>query len=157
MSGPFGTRGAGYGLDADLARKQAAKYDTNAEAMVKDWITAVTGDQFGPSFGDSLKDGRILCNLINKIRAGTVKKIEASAMPFKQMENISNFLKGCRTLGIPEHDLFETVDLFEQKDLGVVVICLSTLGRMSRNIVGFNGPYMGALGHVAPVMLLCCE
>lgn len=36
-------------------------------------------------------------------------------MPFKQMENISNFLKACRVLGVAEHDLFETVDLFEQK------------------------------------------
>ena len=36
-------------------------------------------------------------------------------MPFKQMENISNFLKACRTLGVAEHDLFETVDLCEGK------------------------------------------
>jgi len=36
-------------------------------------------------------------------------------MPFKQMENISNFLKACRALGVAEHDLFETVDLYEAK------------------------------------------
>lgn len=113
--GPVGTRGAGYGLDAELARKQAAKYDTKTEVQVKDWITAVTGEAFTESFGDSLKDGRMLCMLINKIQAGSVRKIETSKMPFKQMENISNFLKACRTLSLPEHDLFETVDLFEQK------------------------------------------
>lgn len=28
-------------------------------------------------------------------------------MPFKQMENVSNFLKSCRTLGVAEHSLFE--------------------------------------------------
>ena len=113
--GPVGTRGAGYGLDAELARKQAAKYDTKAEAQVREWITAVTGETFNASFGDSLKDGRMLCTLINKIQAGSVRKVETSSMPFKQMENISNFLKACRTLGLPEYDLFETVDLFEQK------------------------------------------
>lgn len=42
-------------------------------------------------------------------------QVETSKMPFKQMENISNFLKACRVLGVAEHDLFETVDLFEQK------------------------------------------
>lgn len=146
-----GSRGAGYGLDAELARKQAEKYDLAAETQVKEWITAVTGDPFGPSFGDSLKDGRILCNLINRIRPGTVKKVESSSMPFKQMENISNFLKGCRTLGIPEHDLFETVDLYEQKDMGVVVICLCTLGRMSKSTSGFAGPYLAGPGQPASV------
>ena len=112
---PVGSRGAGYGLDAELARKQAAKYDVNTEAAVRQWIEAVTGEHFNDTFGNSLKDGRMLCELINKIRPGSVKKIETSVMPFKQMENISNFLKSCRQVGVAEHDLFETVDLYEQK------------------------------------------
>lgn len=41
-----------------------------------------------------------------------------------QMENISNFLKACRAVGVAEHSLFETVDLYESKDLGLVVRCL---------------------------------
>jgi hypothetical protein len=47
--------------------------------------------------------------------------------PFKQMENISNFLRACRALGVPEPDLFETVDLFEEKDISLVVRCLDSL------------------------------
>ena len=34
-------------------------------------------------------------------------------MRFKQMENISNFLKGCRKLGVVERDLFCTVHTLE--------------------------------------------
>lgn len=43
---------------------------------------------------------------------------------FAQMENVSNFLKACRAVGVAEHSLFETVDLYEGKDLGLVVRCL---------------------------------
>lgn len=112
---PQGTRGAGFGLDAELARKQAEKYDHNAEKLVRDWIEAVSGEKVEGGFGPALKNGQILCKLINAIKPGSVKKIETSAMPFKQMENISNFLRACRALGVREYELFETVDLYEEK------------------------------------------
>jgi hypothetical protein len=38
-----------------------------------------------PSFGLSLKDGQVLCKLINAIRPGAVRKIETSKLAFKQM------------------------------------------------------------------------
>jgi transgelin len=110
-----GSRGAGFGLDAELARKQAEKYDHGAEKLAIDWIEAVTGEKLEGSFGTALKNGQILCKLINAIKPGSVKKIETSAMPFKQMENISNFLRACRALGVREYELFETVDLYEEK------------------------------------------
>jgi len=60
------------------------------------------------------------------------------------MENISNFLKACRVLGVPEHDLFETVDLYEEKDMGVVVRCIFALGRTIQTTVpSFKGPTLG--------------
>ena len=79
--------------------------------------------------------------LVNAIKPGSVPKINASAMPFKQMvrccsgarclcvrsmrapvtspfqENISNFLKACRALGMLEFEMFSTADLFEEKDI----------------------------------------
>jgi transgelin len=108
-------RGGGYGLDAELARKQAANYDYNAETAAREWVESVVGESFDSSFGPSLKDGKLLCKLVNAIAPGSVKKINDSKMPFKQMENVSNFLKACRSLGVAEHSLFETVDLFEEK------------------------------------------
>ncbi|GMI12460.1 hypothetical protein TrLO_g2941 [Triparma laevis f. longispina] len=139
------TRGAGYGLDAELARKSALKYDTGKEQEAAAWISSCTDLSFTDSFADSLKDGQMLCILMNRIKPGTIRKVETSKMPFKQMENISNFLKACRVLGVAEHDLFETVDLFEQKDLGVVVNCLHALGRTVQTTVpDFRGPHLGA-------------
>ena len=84
------------------------------------------------SFGDALKDGVILAKTINSLKPGTIRQINASKMPFKQMENISNFLKACRVIGVNEFDLFETVDLFELKDVGLVVNCIHSLGRASQ-------------------------
>jgi len=139
-------RGAGYGMDAALAAKAAAKYDKGAEGQCIQWIEGVTGCQFkSEPFGDMLKDGTLLCQLINTIRAGTVRKINKMRMPFMQMENISNFLQGCRALGVSDHDCFETVDLYEQKDLGVVVNCIIALGRaVQRTCPEFTGPKLGA-------------
>lgn len=33
------------------------------------------------------------------------------------MENISKFLIGAEALGVPKHDLFQTVDLYEKKNI----------------------------------------
>ena len=59
------------------------------------------------------------------------------------MENISAFLRACRDFGVQEYDLFETVDLFEEKDLGVVLQCISSLGRALQKRPGYNGPTLG--------------
>lgn len=112
---PVGSRGAGYGLDAELARKQAEKYDHQGELMARNWIEKVTNEKMEGDFGPSLKNGQLLCKLMNTIKPGSIRKIETSNMPFKQMENISNFLKAARTVGIAEYELFETVDLYEEK------------------------------------------
>ena len=42
----------------------------------------------------SLKSGVILCKALNTVVPGAIPRINNSNMPFKQMENISNFLKG---------------------------------------------------------------
>lgn len=60
------------------------------------------------------------------------------------MENISSFLRACRALGVSEHDLFETVDLFEEKDMNVVVQCIFALGRtIQRTVPEYTGPTLG--------------
>lgn len=139
-----GGRGGGYGLDAEIARKQSLNYDYNAEAQAQWWIENVTGIQFTEGFGPSLKDGVLLCKLVNTIKPGSVARINESKMPFKQMENISNFLKACRALGVQEHSLFETVDLFEEKALDLVVKCLLALGgAVQKSCPDFPGPYIG--------------
>ncbi|CAM9634144.1 unnamed protein product, partial [Ectocarpus sp. 12 AP-2014] len=141
---PTGGRGGGYGLDAELAARREANYDYDAEAEAQEWIEDVTGERFAQGFGEELKDGRKLCLLINQIKPGAVRRVNDSRMPFKQMENVSNFLKACRAVGVAEHSLFETVDLYEGKDLGLVVRCLHALGQtVQKSCPEYNGPRLG--------------
>ncbi|KAJ3125321.1 hypothetical protein HK098_000385 [Nowakowskiella sp. JEL0407] len=132
-----------YGLDKELAEKQAMKYDPEREKAVREYIEAVTGEKFPlPGFQESLKDGVLLCKLMNKIQPEHPIKVSPSKMPFKQMENIHMFLDRCTKLGVPAYESFQTVDLYESKNMTQVVQCLYSV---SRHAVakGFTGPLLG--------------
>jgi hypothetical protein len=60
------------------------------------------------------------------------------------MENISKYLAACTAFGVPDSDLFRSVDLHEGKDMRAVVRNLHSLGRVAQGVVGFNGPHLGA-------------
>ncbi|GMF16214.1 unnamed protein product [Phytophthora lilii] len=142
---PVQPRGGGFGLDAELARRAAERYDYDMENEARAWLESISGLQIGDDFGEGLRDGVVLCSVANQIHPGVVKRVETkSKMPFKLMENVSAFLKACRVMGVNEFDLFETVDLFELKDLGNVVRCVFALGRaVQRNYPQFKGPTLG--------------
>ena len=74
------------------------------------WVEEVIGQRLpGGDFAAAFKDGRGLCMLVNVFQPGTISKVETSTSPFKQMANISAFIQACRTLGVREHALFETL------------------------------------------------
>ncbi|SAL94867.1 hypothetical protein [Absidia glauca] len=70
---------------------------------------------------DALKDGVLLCRLINKIRPGTIKHVGQKDLTFVKMDNITSFLQGAKQIGLTDTQLFETSDLFEGKDLLAVM------------------------------------
>ncbi|KAF9576900.1 Muscle-specific protein 20 [Mortierella alpina] len=118
-----------FGIDRDIAARLASKYDVGREIQAREWIETVVGEPFPhQEFQLSLKDGVILCKLMNVLIPGFVK-IKSSKMPFVQMENISKFLDGCERLGCPRHDLFQTIDLYENKNPGQVVDAIWSLSR----------------------------
>lgn len=66
---------------------QARNKDQEAEIIA--WIEAVLGEKLpNQPYEDVLRDGVILCNLINKIAPGSVKKIQSKGTNFQLMENI---------------------------------------------------------------------
>jgi hypothetical protein len=134
--------GPNYGLDADLQQKLQSKYDPKVESEVREWIKAVTGEALGEDLHESLKSGVVLCNLVNKIRPGIVANIQKGKAPFVMMENINAYLQAVQALGLPAVDLFQTVDLYEAKNMTAVLTNLHALGKLSNRIPGFAGPYL---------------
>ncbi|KAI1229652.1 Calponin-1, partial [Lamprotornis superbus] len=53
----------------------AQKYDPQHERELRAWIEGTTGRRIGDNFMDGLKDGVILCELINKLQPGSVPKV----------------------------------------------------------------------------------
>jgi hypothetical protein len=133
-----------YGMDLELEAKKMAKYDKEKENDVRFWIEAVTGESFSSDdFQDSLKSGVLLCKLANIVKPGSVPKINSSKLPFMQMENIGYFLKAAEKIGLKSHDAFQTVDLYEGKNIPQVIQTLFIYGSLAQKVPGFNGPQLG--------------
>lgn len=58
------------------------------------------------------------------------------------MENINHFLLAAGQYGVPQYDLFQTVDLYEDKNMVQVINAIHALGgRAQKN--RFDGPVIG--------------
>lgn len=147
-------RPKGFGMTAELARKRAEKFDAKLASEAMRWIKEVllwgkdnmaskvtTEISSMDDMKNSLKDGTILCALINTIKPGSVKKINEGTMQFLQMANIGNFLKAAMSMGINKRDLFETVDLYEGANIPQVLNGIFKFGRKAAKI--FKGPKIG--------------
>lgn len=131
--------------------KSQAKFCLERAQEALDWLSAVTEktleyeegqlkDQ--GEFANLLKDGILLCELINKLKPGAVKKINTMKAPFKQRENIELYLKGCESFGLKAQDLFQVNDLYESKNLYMIVDNFYCLGGMAQKN-GYDGPVIG--------------
>ncbi|KAJ2801832.1 Protein kinase of the Mitotic Exit Network, partial [Coemansia helicoidea] len=117
-----------------LGQLKAEQLSRNYDMAVR-FIDAVLGLQLEAcSLREDLRDGVVLCRLINALRPGAVKRINTKGLPFTQMENISNFLAAAQSLGLASSDLFQTVDLYEGKNMSRVVMTLLTIARVVAGI-----------------------
>ncbi|XP_062920681.1 calponin-3a [Mobula hypostoma] len=125
-------RGPAYGLTAEVRNKILQKYDPQKEEELRIWIEEVTGRRLGENFQISLKDGVILCILMNKLQPDSIKKINESKLNWHQLENISNFIKAMQVYGMKPHDIFEANDLFENGNLTQVQTTLLALASLAK-------------------------
>lgn len=138
-------RAAKSGFAAEAQRKINSKYSEELAQESLEWIRSITGEPNDcngdmDNFFEVLKDGTLLCKLVNKIQPGSVKKINESQMAFRCMENINAFLVAAKNLGVPSQETFQTIDLYERQNLNSVLICLQSLGRKAHN---FGKPSIG--------------
>ena len=93
---------------------------TLATAQARAWIEAVlakpAGEE-GDSLSTALKSGVLLCELLNTVSPGAVKKAGKMNVAGVHRENIELFVGGCRKLGVPDANNFETADLYEERNL----------------------------------------
>lgn len=125
-------KGPAYGLSAEVKNKIAQKYDPQKEEELRIWIEDITGSPIGPDFQKGLKNGVILCNLINRLQPGSVKKINQSALNWHQLENLTNFIRAISGYGLKPHDIFEANDLFENGNMTQVQTTLLALASMAK-------------------------
>jgi hypothetical protein len=130
-----------YGLDAETALKQAAKFDFSLERKLWQWIEASLDEKLkGDDLGAVLKDGTVLCRLINRIKPNSIKKINQRDIALMKMENIKLYLEACFGLGLPSTSLFTTSDLYNRRGLTEVLRNLEALARYATQLPNWTGP-----------------
>jgi hypothetical protein len=129
---------------------RAAAYDEDMENDAREWIEAATGAPVGDKecgFRDLLMSGEVLCQLVNVIVPGScpppaVPK-NALVAPSMHRENIGHYLQACTAIGLQPSDSFQTVDLYEGRDMMAVLRQIHALGRLAQRL-GYDGPTLGA-------------
>uniref|UniRef100_A0A3Q4G2R0 Calponin-homology (CH) domain-containing protein n=1 Tax=Neolamprologus brichardi TaxID=32507 RepID=A0A3Q4G2R0_NEOBR len=93
-------------------REQSSVSCEEAYSEAQRWIEAVTKKKFGSKdFRSALENGVLLCELINKIKPGVVKRVNRLPTPIAGLDNLNVFLKACGKLGLKEAQLFHPGDL----------------------------------------------
>lgn len=163
------SRAEAAGDMAVIRGKLAGKYDTDAEAEVISWFKSLLNEELIGGMREmekQLRNGQLLVKLAqhvqknspvitDKARKMTLKSNNLSA-PFKQMENIQVFLNFCEAYGVAKGGQFQTVDLFEGRNMAQVLNCIQQLGsECQRN--NFNGPTIGPKPQITNVREFSAE
>ncbi|XP_072706149.1 LIM domain only protein 7 isoform X5 [Ciconia boyciana] len=144
-----------FALPAMEGREDAECDCQAAFAEARRWVETVTGKSFGTKdFRAALENGVLLCDLINKIKPGIIKKINRLSTPIAGLDNINVFLKACENIGLKEAQLFHPGDLQDlsnrvtvkpeetNRRVKNVLITLYWLGRKAQSNPHYNGPYL---------------
>ncbi|KAF7215460.1 transcript variant X11 [Nothobranchius furzeri] len=136
-------------------REQSSVSCEEAYFEAQRWIEAVTEQKFGNNdFRSALENGIRLCELINKIKPGTIRRVNRLPTPIAGLDNLNVFLKACGKLGLKEAQLFHPGDLQDlstrvtvkhqetNRRLKNVLITIFWLGRRAQFDRLYNGPYL---------------
>ncbi|KAL7643376.1 UNVERIFIED_CONTAM: hypothetical protein RMT77_006668 [Armadillidium vulgare] len=124
--------------------KTLAKRDKDREDQALKWVKDVTGLSVPDDvdYVEALKDGQLLCTLMNKLVPGSVRKIHTAGPDFKMIENINGFIKGAKDYGVAMNDVFVVTDLWEEKDIAKVTDTIYHLARLVHKHPDFKGPFL---------------
>uniref|UniRef100_A0A8C1DZU6 Calponin-homology (CH) domain-containing protein n=1 Tax=Cyprinus carpio carpio TaxID=630221 RepID=A0A8C1DZU6_CYPCA len=163
-------------------RQQSAVSCELAFQEAQRWLEEVTKKQFGSkSFRVALEDGVLLCDLINTLKPGIIKRVNRLSTPIAGLDNVNVFLRACEKLGLNEAQLFHPGDLQDGNERRnshshffplccTVLITIYWLGRKAQSDPFYTGPQLnlkafeGLLGTALSkpkipfdkIKLLCC-
>ncbi|XP_069381312.1 LIM domain only protein 7-like isoform X2 [Paralichthys olivaceus] len=136
-------------------RQQTSVSCAHAFKEAQRWIQEVTGKLFGCSdFRAALENGVLLCDLINKLKPGIIKRVNRLSTPIAGLDNVNVFLKACGKLGLNESQLFHPGDLQDlstrvtlrrdesSRRLKNVLITIYWLGRKAHLDAFYSGPQL---------------
>uniref|UniRef100_A0A3B5KUA5 Calponin-homology (CH) domain-containing protein n=1 Tax=Xiphophorus couchianus TaxID=32473 RepID=A0A3B5KUA5_9TELE len=136
-------------------RQQSSVSCKDAFTEARRWIEEVTGKSFGCSdFRSALENGVLLCDLINQLKPGIIKRMNRLSTPIAGLDNVNVFLKACGKLGLNESQLFHPGDLQDlstrvtlrrdesQRRLKNVLITIFWLGRKAQFDTYYSGPQL---------------
>uniref|UniRef100_A0A674P215 Calponin-homology (CH) domain-containing protein n=1 Tax=Takifugu rubripes TaxID=31033 RepID=A0A674P215_TAKRU len=124
-------------------REQSSLGCAEAYLEAQRWIEAVTKKTFGSDdFRSALENGILLCDLINKIKPGTIKRINRLPTPIAGLDNLNVFLRACGKLGLKDAQLFHPGDLQDLSSRVTVLITIYWLGRRAQCDQLYDGPYL---------------
>uniref|UniRef100_A0A8C6LIB8 LIM domain 7b n=1 Tax=Nothobranchius furzeri TaxID=105023 RepID=A0A8C6LIB8_NOTFU len=136
-------------------RQQSSVSCEDAFDEAQRWIEEVTGKSFGcNNFRAALENGVLLCDLINQLKPGIIKRVNRLSTPIAGLDNVNVFLKACGRLGLNESQLFHPGDLQDlstrvtlrkdesQRRLKNVLITIYWLGRKAQLDTWYDGPQL---------------
>jgi len=59
------------------------------------------------------------------------------------MQNIERFQAAAKQWGVPPNEVFQTVDLWEKKNIPQVTLCIHAMGRVAQTRPDYTGPQLG--------------
>lgn len=86
-------------------------------------------------FAEALRDGYVLCQLINKLFPNTISRVDPREDGFMRTSNITKFLAACSSVGVRYDDLFSRDDLIESnaESLARVAKCIIALQQLAES------------------------
>ncbi|XP_068430443.1 LIM domain only protein 7-like [Clinocottus analis] len=119
------------------------------------WIEEVTRKSFGCNdFRAALENGVLLCDLINRLKPGIIKRVNRLSTPIAGLDNVNVFLKACGKVGLNVSQLFHPGDLQDlstratlrrdetDRRLKNVLITIYWLGRKAHLDAFYTGPQL---------------
>ncbi|CCM01816.1 uncharacterized protein FIBRA_03884 [Fibroporia radiculosa] len=116
----WGKSGAGMGSSSQLS----------SVGVTSSGLSAGGEEREKRFFGDALRDGYVLCQLMNKLFPALISRVDPREDGLMRMSNVTKFIAACSSVGVRPEDLFHRDDLIESS--------AECLARVARTVIALQ-------------------